>query len=158
MHFDVEQDTPQLWPVLPTRTWLTAWLWSSLPWSLSPSGTLPPAPAPLLQSPPPRVSTCWSTAASLPPAPRCPATASTTATSKTVTVHQLASTGVCLSEATRPSQSAAITIITTRGRLPLKWPRGPGEHPPTCLFSVYVCVCVSVCAWVFGLLLRCSQT
>ena len=66
----------------------------------------------------------------------------------------------CLSEWGRvhPPQSAAITIITTRGWLPLTWPRGPGEHPPTRLFSVYVCVCASVCAWVFGLLLRCSQT
>ena len=154
----LDQATPQLWPVLPTRTWLTAWLWSSLPWSLSPSGTLPPAPAPLPLSPPPRVSTCWSTAASPPPAPPCPATASTTATSKTVTVHRSAWTGVCLSEVTRPPQSAAITIITTRGGLPLTWPPEDQEstHPHVC--SVYVCVCVSVCAWVFGLLLRCSQT
>lgn len=135
--FSANQATPQLWPVRPTRTWLTAWLWSYLPWSLSLSGTLPPAPPPRPPSPPLRVSTCWSTAASPPPAPLCPATASTTATSKTATVHRWAWTGVCLSEL-----SQLLSTSPPPGGDYLKHGQEDQKstHPHVCFLCMYVFV------------------
>lgn len=143
---DVDQATPQLWPVLPTRMWLTAWLWSYLPWSLSLSGTLPPAPPPPPQSPPLRVWTCWSTAVSPPPAPLCPAMASTMATSKTATVHRLAWMGVCLSEVSCPTLSQLLLTSPPPGGNYLKHGQEDQKstHPHVCFLCMYVFVCLCV--------------